>query len=253
MEGSVTQGPPLTFLSLSSWSSEWLFPRGPFPQILYLFFIFSVSALHLHIITNVVVKWVCSMLLWKLTTLTTLKPYEAPRMGLLSSYGGVQVRMNSIHSQTLVTHRHIYERMGRRHVLVACKAVDLRWVHTCYVTAYRNTVSWQCGRDSWPRNVSKVGYAVTLWACTLCCRYLAVASKGWYGYGLSMSGRTTCYVTTVRCSRLLYIRDASGSRNKLGTPCCNSRRIRHEARDESSDRYSVSCESLATLRRYGTH
>jgi len=26
----------------------------------------------------------------------------------------------------------------------------LRWVHTCKVTAYRNTVSWQCGRDSWP-------------------------------------------------------------------------------------------------------
>jgi len=30
----------------------------------------------------------------------------------------------------------------------------LRWVHTCNVTAYRNTVSWQ-------HNVSKVGYAVT--------------------------------------------------------------------------------------------
>jgi len=30
-------------------------------------------------------------------------------------------------------------------------------VHTCNITAYRNTVSWQCGRDSWPRNVSKVG------------------------------------------------------------------------------------------------
>jgi hypothetical protein len=24
----------------------------------------------------------------------------------------------------------------------------LGWVHTCNVTAYRNTVSWQCGRDS---------------------------------------------------------------------------------------------------------
>jgi hypothetical protein len=35
------------------------------------------------------------------------------------------------------------------------------WVHTCNVTTYRNTVSWQCGRDSWPRNVSKVVYAVT--------------------------------------------------------------------------------------------
>ena len=47
----------------------------------------------------------------------------------------------------------------------------LGWVHTCNVTAYRNTVSWQCGRDSWPRNVSKVGYAVTLRACWVCCRY----------------------------------------------------------------------------------
>jgi hypothetical protein len=49
-------------------------------------------------------------------------------------------------------------------------------------------------------------------------------------------------------------KDRSGSRNKLGTPFCNARRIllRHEARDESSARNSVSCKSLATLRRYGT-
>ena len=35
---------------------------------------------------------------------------------------------------------------------------------------------------------------------------------------------------------------------------CNARRIllRREARDESSARNSVSCQSLATLRRYGT-
>jgi hypothetical protein len=39
---------------------------------------------------------------------------------------------------------------------------SLVWVHTCNVTAYRNTVSWQCGRDSCQRNVSKVGYVVTL-------------------------------------------------------------------------------------------
>jgi hypothetical protein len=53
---------------------------------------------------------------------------------------------------------------------------------------------------------------------------------------------------------LLYIRDASGSRNKMGTPWCRARRIlsRHEARDESSDPNFVSCQSLATLRRYGT-
>jgi hypothetical protein len=130
----------------------------------------------------------------------------------------------------------------------------LRWLHTCNVTAYRNTVSWQCGRDSWPRNVSKVGYAVTIRACSVSCRYLAVASKGWYGYGLSRSGLATWHVTTVRCSRLFDIHDASGSRNKLGTLWCNARRIllRHEARDESSDRNSISCQSLATFRRYGT-
>jgi hypothetical protein len=130
----------------------------------------------------------------------------------------------------------------------------LRWVHTCNVTAYHNTVSLQCVRDSWPRNGSKVGYAVTLRACSVRCRYLAVASKGWYGYGLSRSGRATWHVTTVRFSRLLYIHDASGSRNKLGTPWCKARRIllRHESRDECSVRNSVSCQSLATLRRFGT-
>jgi hypothetical protein len=71
----------------------------------------------------------------------------------------------------------------------------LGWVHTCNVTAYRNTVSWQCGRDSCPRNVTKVGYAVTLRACSVCCRYLAVASKGWYGYGRSRCGRARNGVT----------------------------------------------------------
>jgi len=70
------------------------------------------------------------------------------------------------------------------------------WVHTCNVTAYRNAVSWQCGRDSWPRNVSKVGYAVTLRACSVRCRYLAVASKRWGSYELSRSGRAKWHVTT---------------------------------------------------------
>jgi hypothetical protein len=131
---------------------------------------------------------------------------------------------------------------------------QLRCIHTCTVTAYRNAVSWQCGRDSWSRNVSKVAYAVTLRACSVCCRYLAVASKGWYGYGLSWSECATWHVTAVRSSRLLYIHDAAGSRNKLGTPWYNARRklLRHEARNESSDRNSVSCQSLVTLRRYGT-
>jgi hypothetical protein len=45
---------------------------------------------------------------------------------------------------------------------------------------------------------------------------------------------------------------AQTPRNKLGTAMCNARGIRlhREARNESSARNSVSCESLATLRRY---
>jgi hypothetical protein len=66
---------------------------------------------------------------------------------------------------------------------------DLGWVHTCKVTAYRNTLSWQCKLESWPRNVSNVGYAVTLRVCSVRCRCLAIASKGWYGYGRSRCGR----------------------------------------------------------------
>jgi hypothetical protein len=140
------------------------------------------------------------------------------------------------------------------HHLLNCKMRILRWVHTCTVTAYRHTVSWECGWDLWPCNVSKVGYAGTLRVCSVCCRYLAVASKGWCGYDLSRSGCAMWHVTTVWCSRLLYVNDASGSCNKLGTPWCNARRIllRHEARDENSDHNSVSCQSLATLQRYGT-
>jgi len=72
----------------------------------------------------------------------------------------------------------------------------LRWVHTCNVTAYRNTLLWQRGQDSCPRNVSKVGYAVTLRACSVCCRYLAFASKEWYGYGRSRCGRATSCCTS---------------------------------------------------------
>jgi len=68
--------------------------------------------------------------------------------------------------------------------------------YTCNVTAYHNTISWQCGRDSWPRNVSKVGYVVTLRAFSVCCRYLAVASEGRYGYGLSRCGRATWRCTS---------------------------------------------------------
>ena len=76
--------------------------------------------------------------------------------------------------------------------------------HRCKVKIgthlYRYTVSWQCGRDLWPRNVSIIGYAVTLLACSVCCRYLAVAPKGWYSCGLGKCGRATWHVTTVRSS-----------------------------------------------------
>jgi hypothetical protein len=129
----------------------------------------------------------------------------------------------------------------------------LRCVHT--VTLSRTVTPYRdCGQESRPRNVSKVGYAVTLLACSVRCRYLAVALKGWYGYGLSRSGRATWHVTTVRSSRLLYIPDASGSRNKQWTPWCNARRIllRREARDEIWYLNSVSCQLLSTLQNYGT-
>jgi hypothetical protein len=48
---------------------------------------------------------------------------------------------------------------------VVSKSRLIKVVHTCNVTAFRFTVSWQCGRGSWPRNLSKVGYGVTLRAC----------------------------------------------------------------------------------------
>ena len=84
----------------------------------------------------------------------------------------------------------------------------LGWVHTCNVIAYRNTLSWQCGRDSWPRNVSKVGYAETLRACSVCCRYLAVASRDDTVNGLSRCGRATSRWTSTSAQAvmgLLYL------------------------------------------------
>jgi hypothetical protein len=46
----------------------------------------------------------------------------------------------------------------------------------------------------------------------------------------------------------------SGFRSKPGTPISNPRKILlcRDVRDESSARNSVLCQSLATLRRYGT-
>jgi hypothetical protein len=114
------------------------------------------------------------------------------------------------------------------------------------VTSYRDSVDGTRDHVTYQKLVMQKRYGR--------CRYLAVASKGWYSYGLSRSGRAAWHVTTVRSSPLLYVHYACGSRNKLGTSWCNTRRIllHHEARDESSDRKSVSCQSLATLRRYGT-
>jgi len=66
----------------------------------------------------------------------------------------------------------------------------------CNVTPYR-----KCGQDLRPRDISKVGYTVTLQAFSVCCRYLAVTSKGWYGYGLSRWGQATWHVTTVQLQR----------------------------------------------------
>jgi hypothetical protein len=98
---------------------------------------------------------------------------------------------------TTHTHCNIYERIRESPWIMNMSTVNpLGWVHTCNVTAYRNTVSWQCGWDSWPRNVSKVGYAVTLRAFSVCCRYLAVVSKEWYGYGRSRCGRASCCTST---------------------------------------------------------
>jgi hypothetical protein len=97
-------------------------------------------------------------------------------------------------------------------------------------------------------DVSKVGYVVTLWAYLVHCEYLAVTSKGWYGYSPSSSGQATWQITNGRSSRLVYIHDASGSLNKVGTPWCNACRIllHHEAQDISSDCNSISCQSLVT-------
>jgi len=58
------------------------------------------------------------------------------------------------------------------------------------VTPYRDSVEGT--RDL----VTYVGYAVTLRAFSVCCRYCAVASKGWYSYGRSRCGRATWRCTS---------------------------------------------------------
>jgi hypothetical protein len=103
------------------------------------------------------------------------------------------------------------------------------------------------------RNVSKVSYAVSLLAFSVRCRYLAVASDGWYGYGLRTSELATWHVTTVRSSHLLYIHDVFGSRNELGTSWFNTHRLlHHEARDEGSDRKLRIVSVTAELLHCGT-
>jgi hypothetical protein len=49
----------------------------------------------------------------------------------------------------------------------------------CNVTAYRNAVSWQCGRDSWPRNISKRSDTRgLLWGCFRV-RHASIRSTYW--------------------------------------------------------------------------
>jgi hypothetical protein len=59
--------------------------------------------------------------------------------------------------------------------------------HTCNVTALRNTVSWQCGRDLCPRNVSKVGYGVTIFWYVTRSRVSSTLSR----YGVTIRGNVT--------------------------------------------------------------
>jgi hypothetical protein len=106
-----------------------------------------------------------------------------------------------VYSDYNIFHKHNYQLRKMFQILTQTKNYRYfsefplyGWVHTCNVTVYRNTVSWQCGRDSLPHNVSKAGYALMLRACSVRCRYLTIASKGWYGYGLSKSGRATWHV-----------------------------------------------------------
>jgi len=59
-----------------------------------------------------------------------------------------------------------------------------------------DTVSARAGVDV-PREVARPHlHTVTLRACSVCCRYLAVTSKGWYGFGRSRCGRTTWSCTS---------------------------------------------------------
>jgi len=88
-------------------------------------------------------------------------------------------------------------------LLISHTKFALGWLHTCNVTAYRNTASWQCGRDLRQPNISKVGYAVTLRACSLCCRYLAVASKG---YGMIRLRSEQVWT----CNETLHVHTCSG-------------------------------------------
>jgi hypothetical protein len=55
------------------------------------------------------------------------------------------------------------------------------------VTPYRDSVDKTHDHVTY----QKLGYAVTLRACSVCCRYLAAASKGRYGYGPRRCGRAT--------------------------------------------------------------
>jgi len=65
----------------------------------------------------------------------------------------------------------------RGHDVPACARGWLRKVGYTLVTLPRIVTLYRDSVDE-TRNVSKIGYAVTVRACLVCCRYLAVTSKG---------------------------------------------------------------------------
>ena len=114
------------------------------------------------------------------------------------------------------------------------------------VTPYRDSVDGTCDHVTYQKLVTRLRYgrvrcAVGIWPS----HQRDGTVTAWAGVD---GQRDTSPPPAASC------RHRSGSRNKLRTPMCDALRIllRREARDESSARNSVSCQSLSTLRRYGT-